>query len=132
MNQQTDLMDNTFKRRLLAPYWVDNMFTWYWQQNGLTVGPAILAHSSVGKANLAWLALDLPRSPTQPVNVRKNLLYGWVVMEGHLHGLEQAAAMMSLREFANNLPDILAKCDQPRARQMMVFLLMLARRRLDA
>ncbi len=119
-------------RRLLRPYWVDNMSTWQWQQNNATVGPAQLAFNSVGKANLAWLALDLQRPPTAPLDVRRNLIYGWVVMEGHMYGLEQAAAMYTLPEFEQQLTTLIAETVQPRARQMMVFLQMLVRRRLYA
>lgn len=132
MSQHTDTMEANYMRRLLRPYWVDNMFAWQWEQNGMRVGPAILAQNSAGKANLLWLALDLQRPPTQVVDVRKNLIYGWVVMEGHLYGLEQAAAMYTLPEFEQRLTDMIAQCSQPRAKQMMVFLQMLARRRLNA
>lgn len=131
MKQHTDNMEATFKRRLLRPYWVDNMSAWHWQQNGMWVGPAVLASSSVGKANLAWLALDLERPPNR-VDVRQNLIYEWVVLDTHNHGLEHLAAMYTLPEFEQRLGDLIAKCQSPRAKQMMVFLQMLARRRLNA
>lgn len=125
-------MDYEFKRRLLAPYWVDNMFAWCWRQNDMWVGPAILAHSGPGKANLAWLALDMHRPPDS-YDPRTNEIYMWVVMDAHNTGVERIAAMYTLREFEYHIGDLIANCkSSPRSKQMLVFLQMLARRRLDA
>lgn len=125
-------MDYEFKRRLLAPYWVDNMFAWCWRQNDMWVGPAILAHSGPGKANLAWLALDMYRPPDS-YDPRTNEIYMWVVMDAHNTGVERIAAMYTLREFEYHIGDLIANCkSSPRSKQMLVFLQILARRRLNA
>jgi hypothetical protein len=121
-------MDFNYKRRLVYPYWVDDMETWKWPVAGMFCGPALLMGSDPGKANLLWLALGLevpPKAP--PPGLASNLLYSWVVYESQKYPVLALASMYTLPEFAARIGGLRSESFQ--VAQMLLTLKMLAEKR---